>query len=199
MGYLIEVDAGCLAAGMTFSAAIADLQFAYTHVETAFGNAAVTHLNGSTAALRCAFPRVQVSDQARGTRSVWAGGGNWELSEVHRQLCQVAVLIDALTLVAKQHPNGTVTGLSPTQQTGADATGADGNGGIWALEVFGGIDVRNNNKARNDAQSLLDSMGLAHRYFASFDDAWRGYAPSSVTFTLVTTSTGAAPVALRSV
>jgi hypothetical protein len=91
-------------------------------------------------------------------------------------------MLEALQQVEQRHPHGAITGLSPTQQSGLDATGTDGIRGIWALEVFGGIAVTNNDKARKDAKVLCDKEGLSHRYFACFDDAWQGYKSKTFAF-----------------
>ena len=110
--------------------------------------------------VRDALPRVLVGAPTFGSMAVAAGGGKgkttkkregWELSEVHRQICQAAVL--AKVLREPPFSTSTIDRISPTQQKGFDAEGHDAHG-EWLLEVYGGVDVNNNDKFRDDVEKL---------------------------------------------
>lgn len=196
MGYLIVVEPAALQRGLSYHEAIEGLRSSFTAVAEKFVEAfpvrAEPGWGASLGEIRGALPRVQSPTRTADWSPLIypSSQGDWELSEVHRQLCQVGVLIQSLVFMAQIHPHGAITGLSPTQQDGHDASGPDGAGGTWALEVFGGIDVRNNDKACTDADMLLAKQA-SHSYFACFAGAWRNYKPTRFSFEEL--RTGGAP------
>jgi hypothetical protein len=118
--------------------------------------------------LRRLSPKSRVPTQRFGHFCLNPAEREWEFTEVHRQVGQMAVL--ALALRSERLGGAIVSGLSPTQQAGHDASGVLDGGG-WALEVFGGIDVTNNRKRAKDVRTLGAFHG--RRFFACWETAWR--------------------------
>src|SRR5438045_1248939 len=110
MGYLIEVDTKKLAAGVAFRVAVDALRAAWTSVAQMYVEAFPVRgerLNPSLLDIRRSLPRVSSpsTSGSEAARLVWpASTGHWELSEVHRQLCQVGVMVEALQQVEQRHP-----------------------------------------------------------------------------------------------
>jgi hypothetical protein len=201
MGYLIEVDASWLARGIPFAATTEELRDAWTKLAQVFlGQQEFQRPSGvSLGTVRNSFPRVPLDAQSSTKRPIHVtNDGSWDLSEVHRQLCQVGVLIEALMLLAKRYPGGVVTSLSPTQQPGFDARGSDGTGSEWILEVFGGANVTNNRKVHKDAEKLRKEA-VQYRYWACFEDAWGNRKPSTYSFMEVARSDAPPAIILWSV
>jgi len=191
MAYLIEVDEKSIGKGLSFTAVIVDLENAW-HTLAVLYLEALSKVRQSQevtlAGIRDSLPRVQLPRAPQESQTPTCGlpaEGEWELSEVHRQLCQVGVLIEAIKLVAIKHNRGSIVGLSPTQQSGSDARGTDDNGAVWVLEAFGGGNVRNNKKAHKDAKALCREPGVAHRYFACFREAWKNYYCAKYEFEII--------------
>ncbi len=180
MSYLIAVNPNILNKNdISFEQVVIFLQDAWKSVVAnyfhALKNSSFCNYSGAEHTdLRESLPKVIVTGHESLLFNI-EGNQKWELSEVHRQMCQVEVLIEALRLIQKKHPKGKITDLSPTQQSGVDAAGTDRNGKIWVLEAFGGINVRNNGKIGKNVASLMKKTEATHRYFACFGDAWLNY------------------------
>ncbi len=129
---------------------------------------------------------VGISDWLHPGKKLRVTGGAWDRGEVATNLRQIEVLILALRAPVLAHARDVK--LNPTQQAGADATGAL-DGERWALEAYGGVDVDNNGKLDADAVSLAASM-TDRRFFACRTEAWRWKSTDRFTgvglFTLLT-------------
>ena len=93
----------------------------------------------------------------------------WELTELHRNLCQIAVLTEVLQW--ERLADSTDVLLHPTQGTGIAEGDANGrrpskSGSIsWVIEAYGGRDVTTNAKLREDVTKLA-RMDVDEKYFA---------------------------------
>lgn len=107
-------------------------------------------------------PAVKVSQYGRDHADCWVAEGEWDRGEVETNLRQVEVLI--LALRSPVLARASDVKLSPTQQRAEDVGGLL-EGRPFALEAFGGMNVRNNDKLGKDARALA-AMQVTHRFFA---------------------------------
>jgi hypothetical protein len=94
--------------------------------------------------------------------------------EIFNNLGHMFVLLQAISILAT---GGTSTPrlCSPTQQAEHDGVRiADLEGDNWALEAFGGANIKNNGKLAKDLRTLLDRANQGHRTFLAFRaGAWQ--------------------------
>lgn len=170
--YLVDVDKALAGAACPAGALSVDLTNVVAHLMEWLEQPALPRHEDKQCALeqrlRRLSPKSRVPTQRFGHFFVNPAEREWEFTEVHRQVGQMAVL--AIALRSERLAKAFVSGLSPTQQPGYDASGLL-DGGCWALEVFGGIDVTNNRKRAKDVKTLGAFHG--RRFFACWETAWR--------------------------
>ena len=102
-------------------------------------------------------------------------GGDWDRREVETNLRQIEIIIFALR--GQTLASSTNVVVNPTQQAGLDAHGTQ-NGALWALEAYGGVNVKNNGKLVEDAKSLSAVGAGIRKLFACRPSAWPWRAPN---------------------
>lgn len=114
--------------------------------------------------------KVGISDWRHPGGVVTIGGGEWDRGEIETNLRQIEIIVLALRSAVLRAATSIV--LNPTQQSGFDATGLL-DGKPWVLEAYGGANVENNNKLKDDASALNTAPGDARKFFACRPTAWR--------------------------
>lgn len=110
--------------------------------------------------------------------------GKWNAFEVLNQYRQVYVILEVLNIFSKSEKGLLVNNLSLSQDEGTDIILQQGHNEIF-IEVYGGINVNNNGKFRDDIKNLFKEHPVETRlnkefYFACFKTAWNKYAPKLI-------------------
>ena len=95
----------------------------------------------------------------------------WELTEVLNQIRQFYIIVETLQKLYELNDSLLIENLSPSQQPGIDILGKYGNK-RFGVEVYGGVDIYNNEKFQSDCWRLIHEEGITDKYFACFSDAF---------------------------
>lgn len=173
MSYLVEV-----APGVTAIEAVSLLHDAFIQIATEVMDPTTKPFDDTLPHQHAQFDRLRtllnrrdtdIGDWLDSTARVKVNGGKWDCGEVETNLRQIEVLI--LALHTAQLRRSINLRVNPTQQSGFDAEGTlDGN--RWVLEAYGGVNVTNNEKLDDDAESLAAAKDCKLLLFACRPGAW---------------------------
>lgn len=169
---------------MTAIEAVSLLQDAFIHIATEVMDPTTNPFDDTLPHQYAQFDRLRtllnrrdtdISDWLDSTGRVKVNGGQWDCGEVETNLRQIEVIV--LALRTEQLRQSTNLRANPTQQSGFDAEGTlDRN--RWALEAYGGVNVTNNEKLVEDAETLAAAKDRKLLWFACRPNAWRS--PKSI-------------------
>jgi hypothetical protein len=174
MSYLVEV-----APGLTAIEAVSLLQDAFIQVTTEVMDPTNKSFEDTLPHQHLQFDRLRtllnrrdtdISDWLDPTAKIKVNGGQWDCGEVETNLRQIEVII--LALRTPQLRQSTNLRVNPTQQSGFDVEGTQ-EGTRWALEAYGGVNVTNNGKLAEDAETLSAAKDFKVLLFACRPSAWR--------------------------
>ncbi len=174
MPYLIEV-----APGMTAIEAVSLLQDAFIQIATEVMDPTSKSFEDTLPHQHLQFDRLRtlldrrdtdISDWLDSTARIKVNGGQWDCGEVETNLRQIEVIV--LALRTAQLRQSTNLRVNPTQQSGFDAEGTQ-DGTRWVLEAYGGINVTNNGKLAEDAETLSSAKDFNLHLYACRPSAWR--------------------------
>lgn len=187
MAYLIQFQAD--ANGIPMSQVVKDLRTTLVRLE-GYVKEGMKKL-GSIENLEDHDIGIPVASYSQGCFSI-EGDAPWNIFELHSQYRQAMVILRSLKALSESEPfaGSVIMGMSPSQQKGLDVQGLYVKDGIeinWALEAYGGINVKNNQKALSDARNMfnIEKHGVFNRrLFCCYSAAWLYGQPTDESFFL---------------